>query len=69
MQILGRSLEGVVTRAEQLKQKWGDAYVSVEELLLALAEDTRFVKDLLRQEGMTAQQLEEAIMEIRGGKT
>ncbi|GAB4821826.1 hypothetical protein N2152v2_008872 [Parachlorella kessleri] len=68
-QILGRSLEGVVTRAEQLKQKWGDAYVSVEELLLALAEDTRFVKDLLRQEGMTAQQLEEAIMEIRGGKT
>lgn len=42
-QILGRSLEGVVTRAEELKRKWNDEYVSVEELVMALAEDMRFV--------------------------
>ena len=36
---------------------------------MALAEDQRFVAGLLKGEGVTPAQLEEAIMEVRGGKT
>ena len=68
-QILGRSLEGLVNRAEELKQKWKDQYVSVEELVMAMADDARFGADLLRQSGVTKEQLEAVIQEIRGGKT
>ncbi|KAL4458733.1 hypothetical protein ABPG75_013598 [Micractinium tetrahymenae] len=68
-QMLGRSLEGVVNRAEELKAKWKDQYVSVEELVMALAEDPRFGEQLFRESGLTKERLEEVIQEIRGGKT
>ena len=68
-QILGRSLEALVNTAEKLKSKWGDQFVSVEELLLAFTEDERFGKELFKGEGMTKDRLEEVIMEIRGGNT
>ena len=42
--------------------------MSVEELVLALAEDPRFGADLMRQEGLAREALEAAVMEIRGGK-
>jgi ATP-dependent Clp protease ATP-binding subunit ClpB len=68
-QVLGRSLEALITGAEALKTKWGDEFVSVEELVLAMADDARFGQGLLRDEGVTKEALEKAIMEIRGGKT
>lgn len=67
-QVLGRSLETLITDAERLKTKWGDQYVSVEELVLAIVDDVRFGKALFQEEGMTAAKLEEVIMEIRGGR-
>ena len=42
--------------------------MSVEELVMALGDDQRFGADLFRQEGLTKDALEAAIMEIRGGK-
>jgi hypothetical protein len=68
-QILGRSLEALVNRAEELKAKWGDQYVSVEELVAALADDARFGESLFREVGLPRERLEEIIQEIRGGKT
>ena len=68
-QVLGRSLEALITAAEALKKKWSDEFVSVEELVLALVEDARFGAQLFREEGMTKDKMEKAIMEIRGGKT
>ncbi|KAF5836580.1 P-loop containing nucleoside triphosphate hydrolase protein [Dunaliella salina] len=65
-QVLGRNLEGVVNRAMELKDKWGDQYVSVEHLVLALADDPRFGAMLFKNEGLTNKKLEEAIKEIRG---
>mmetsp|Transcript_1435 Transcript_1435/g.3464 ORF Transcript_1435/g.3464 Transcript_1435/m.3464 type:complete len:965 (+) Transcript_1435:124-3018(+) len=65
-QVLGRNLEGVVNRAMELKDKWGDQYVSVEHLVLALADDPRFGATLFKNEGLTNKKLEEAIKEIRG---
>lgn len=67
-QVLGRSLESLITEAERLKQKWGDQYVSVEELVMAMIEDERFGAQLFREEGMTSSKMEEVIMEIRGGR-
>jgi ATP-dependent Clp protease ATP-binding subunit ClpB len=68
-QVLGRSLESLITEAEKTKKKWKDEFVSVEELVAAMARDDRFGKELFRAEGLTAEKLEETIMEIRGGKT
>uniref|UniRef100_A0A1D1ZY85 Clp R domain-containing protein n=1 Tax=Auxenochlorella protothecoides TaxID=3075 RepID=A0A1D1ZY85_AUXPR len=68
-QVLGRSLEGAVGRAQELKSRWGDQYVSVEALLLALAEDSRFCGPALRDAGLTPARLEEVVQEVRGGRT
>jgi ATP-dependent Clp protease ATP-binding subunit ClpB len=68
-QVLGRSLESLITNAEKLKGKWKDKFVAVEGLVLALAEDSRFGADLFKSEGITAAALEKAIMDIRGGRT
>ena len=66
-QVLGRNLEALITAAENIKGKWGDDFVSVEHLVLALEDDTRFGQPLLRQEGLSTAKLEEAIKAIRGG--
>jgi len=65
-QVLGRNLEGVVTKAQEIKAKWKDEYVSIEHLVLALKDDLRFGESLLRQENLDAKKLEDAIKEIRG---
>ena len=46
-----------------------DQYVSVEELLQAMADDPRFGAELFQQQGLGRDKLEEVIQEIRGGKT
>ncbi|MEB3321952.1 MAG: Clp protease N-terminal domain-containing protein, partial [Synechococcaceae cyanobacterium] len=44
---LGRGLDAVLTRADALKKEFDDAYISIEHLLLALAEDGRCGRQLL----------------------
>ena len=68
-QVLGRSLEALITDAEKLKTKWNDKFVAVEALVLAMAEDSRFGADLFRSEGVDKSALEQVILEIRGGRT
>jgi len=57
-------------QAEQLAQKAGDAFVTVEYMLLALAlaVDTPAGK-VLKQAGVTAQELRKAIADLRKGRT
>lgn len=43
--------------------------MSVEELVMALADDERFGRELFKSEGLDRAKLEEVIQEIRGGKT
>jgi ATP-dependent Clp protease ATP-binding subunit ClpB len=66
--VLGRNLEASVTRAMELKAKMGDAFVSVEHLVLALAEDSRFGEALFKGEGLTKAKLDEAVKEVGGGR-
>lgn len=64
--MLGRNLEAAITRAEELKKEWKDDFTSVEHLVLSLVDDPRFVRELLRKEGLDARKLTEAIKQIRG---
>ncbi|KAI8473008.1 MAG: ClpB chaperone, Hsp100 family [Monoraphidium minutum] len=64
--VLGRHLEATVNRAMELKAKMGDAFVSVEHLALALAEDAHYGEGLFRGEGLTRDKLEAAVTEVRG---
>ena len=55
--------------AQQAASKAGDAYVTVERLLLALALQADKTGDALKKAGLTPQGLEQAIQELRKGKT
>ena len=65
-QVLGRNLESAVTRAEELKKEFGDEFVSVEHLLLALAGDARACESILKSQGLTKAALADAVKQIRG---
>ena len=65
LQVLGRNLEAVVNAAMELQTKWGDQFVSVEHLVLALADDVRFGAQLVKQEGITKDQLDKVRREGR----
>ena len=56
-------------QAEQLSQKAGDAYVTVEYMLLALTMAGGAVGDVLKRAGVTPQALNKAIGDIRKGRT
>jgi ATP-dependent Clp protease ATP-binding subunit ClpB len=56
-------------QAEQLSQKAGDSFVTVEYMLLALAlASASKVADILKRAGITAQNLNKAISDIRQGR-
>src|SRR5712675_1578426 len=57
-------------QAEQLSQKAGDNFVTVEYMLLALAlASGTTAADILKQAGITAQKLNKAISDLRKGRT
>ena len=66
---LGKGLNDLLDRADSLKQSYGDNFLSIEHLLLALAEDKRCGKRLLSQAGTDATSLKTAIDAVRGSQT
>jgi ATP-dependent Clp protease ATP-binding subunit ClpB len=56
-------------QTEQLAQKAGDKFVTVESMLLAFALGGGTAADVLKQNGVTAQNLNKAISDIRKGRT
>ncbi|MDA1156722.1 MULTISPECIES: ATP-dependent chaperone ClpB [unclassified Vulcanococcus] len=65
---LGKGLNSVLDQANGLKESYGDSYIAIEHLLLALAGDDRCGKQLLKQAGSDAAQLKEAVQAIRGSQ-
>jgi len=65
---LGKGLNVVLDQAEELKKSYGDSYIAIEHLLLALAIDDRCGKQLLSQAGTNAAMLKEAVQAIRGSQ-
>ena len=67
---LAQPLAKVFATAEDAAKKAGDSFVTVERLLLALTiEKSAATSELLEKAGVTAQGLNQAINEIRKGRT
>lgn len=63
-QILGRNLEALVGRAQELKEEMKDDFVSVEHLLLAYLDDTRFGADVLAAEALDKAKIQAAVKQV-----
>jgi len=59
----------VLDQAEQIAQKAGDSYVTVERMLLALVLSATTAGKALAEAGVKAEALNAAINELRGGRT
>jgi ATP-dependent Clp protease ATP-binding subunit ClpB len=66
---LGKGLNAVLDQANTLKGSYGDSYIAIEHLLLALATDDRCGQQLLSQAGTDAAKLKDAVQAIRGSQT
>ncbi|MEY2761221.1 MAG: hypothetical protein RLZZ96_1121 [Bacteroidota bacterium] len=62
------ALQQVLTKAEALKTEFGDSYVSVELLFLALIEFKDATGDLLKSVGITSANFKKSIIELRGNR-
>eukprot|EP00179_Madagascaria_erythrocladioides_P022268 CAMPEP_0198334726 /NCGR_PEP_ID=MMETSP1450-20131203/19814_1 /TAXON_ID=753684 ORGANISM="Madagascaria erythrocladiodes, Strain CCMP3234" /NCGR_SAMPLE_ID=MMETSP1450 /ASSEMBLY_ACC=CAM_ASM_001115 /LENGTH=947 /DNA_ID=CAMNT_0044039335 /DNA_START=47 /DNA_END=2890 /DNA_ORIENTATION=- len=68
-QVMGRSLREVLEAALKAKDRYGDSFVSVEHLLLALWRDGRLARGLLNDSDFpTYEDLEKAVGQVRGGQ-
>ena len=66
---LGKGLNAVLDQANGLKDTYGDSFIAIEHLLLALAADDRCGRQLLSQAGTDASRLKDAVAAIRGSQT
>ena len=65
---LGRGLDLLLDKAEAFRTSFKDEYISVEHLLLALAEDDRVGRRLLKTYNIDTPKLEAAIKATRGSQ-
>ncbi len=63
---LGKSLDRMLDGAQDVKDTMNDAYISVEHLLLAFAEEERIGRKIFRSLNATSEDLETAIKNVRG---
>ena len=65
---LSREASEVLTRAEDIAQKQGDDFVSIEHLLEAILAVNCTASKILKDAGVTEKELKAAIKELRGGQ-
>ncbi|MBQ8051773.1 MAG: AAA family ATPase [Bacteroidaceae bacterium] len=65
---LSREASDVLTRSEDMAQRQGDEYVSIEHLLQAILASNTTAAKILKDAGMTERELASAIKELRGGQ-
>ena len=63
---LGKSMVDTLNKAQQIKKEFEDSFVSVEHLLMAVADTDSFIKKLLSDNNVRMPQLKEAVKAIRG---
>jgi ATP-dependent Clp protease ATP-binding subunit ClpB len=64
----GRELSDLLRAADQFRESMKDEFLSVEHVLLALAENRGIAGDLLRKAGANRAALEKALKEVRGSQ-
>ncbi|HEY9603925.1 MAG TPA: ATP-dependent chaperone ClpB [Allocoleopsis sp.] len=65
---LGRGLDIMLDKAEEFRTTFQDKYIAVEHLLLALVEDDRVGRRLLKTHNLDTPKLEAAIKAVRGSQ-
>ncbi|MEL6866963.1 MAG: Clp protease N-terminal domain-containing protein, partial [Bacteroidota bacterium] len=68
-QYLSRNATQVITESQQFLKEFGDEFVSIEHLLLAILRIKDPVSQLLKDSGINEKALKAAIQELRKGKT
>jgi len=65
-QTMGRSLKETLEAAIRFKQEFGDQFVSVEHLLLAVWNDGRLSRGLLNKFALSKENLKQGVLAVRG---
>ena len=65
---LSRATNQVLTKAEEIAQKNGDEFVSIEPLLMALLAERSTAAEILKNNGVSMSELEKAVNELRKGE-
>lgn len=63
---MGNSLSEGLTKANTVKSDFGDQYISIETLLVAIADTEGYTKKIFTEAGSSVTKLKEAAMAIRG---
>ena len=66
---LSRKSNDILNKAEEIAKRFGDEYVSVEPILLAILTTDNPVGTMLKGHGITAAEAEKAITELRKGES
>ncbi|MDR0866367.1 MAG: ATP-dependent chaperone ClpB [Candidatus Symbiothrix sp.] len=62
---LGREATAIFQKAVDISSKWGDQYVSVEPVIMALFQEKSTVSTMMKDAGITEKDLQAAINELR----
>ena len=65
---LSNEANQVLVKAQDISKQWGDQFVSVEPVLLALLEVNSTASRMMKDAGMNAKDMEKAIQELRQGQ-
>ena len=66
---LSRQSNDILNKAEEIAKNFGDEFVSIEPIILAILKTDNPVSKVLKEHGITAQDAEKAIMELRKGES
>ena len=65
---LSNEANQVLVKAQDISKKWGDQFVSVEPVVMALLEVNSPASRIMKDAGMNAKDMEKAIQELRQGQ-
>jgi ATP-dependent Clp protease ATP-binding subunit ClpB len=65
---LGRSVDTLLDRADNLRKEYGDDYISIEHLILAYPQDDRFGKQFFAEFKLEENKLKTVVNQIRGSQ-
>jgi ATP-dependent Clp protease ATP-binding subunit ClpB len=65
---LGRSVDTLLDRADNLRKEYGDDYISIEHLILAYPQDERFGKQFFAEFKLEESKLKTTVNQIRGSQ-
>ena len=65
---LSNEANQVLVKAQDISKRWGDQFVSVEPILLALIEVNSTAARMMKDAGMNSKDMEKAIQELRQGQ-